>query len=55
MSNPSLAGIENSISIKVEELKDSISNGKSSEEIEKIADQIKDKLTERNEKCKLLK
>lgn len=55
MSNQALAGLEVTISTKVEELKDAVSDGKSSEELEKIIDRIEEKFLERNEKCKLLK
>ena len=55
MSNQSLAGLEGTILTKVEELKDAVADGKSSEEIIKIIERIEDKFLERNEKCKLLK
>lgn len=55
MSSPNLASLEASISSKVEELKDSVADGKSSDEIIKILDRIEEKFIERNEKCKLLK
>ena len=55
MSNQSLAGLEATISTKVEELKDAVEDGKSSEEIGKIIERIEEKFLERNEKCKLLK
>ena len=55
MSNQTLAGLEATISTKVEELKDAVADEKSSEEISKIIERIEEKLLERNEKCKLLK
>ena len=55
MSNQSLAGLEATISTKVEELKDAVADGKSSEEIGATIDRIEEKFLERNEKCKLLK
>ena len=55
MSSPSLAGLEGTISTKVEELKDAVADGKSTEEIAAILERIEDKFVERNEKCKLLK
>ena len=55
MSNQALAGLETTISSKVEELKDAVADGKSDEEITKIIDRIEEKFLERNEKCKLLK
>ncbi|MBR2289624.1 MAG: hypothetical protein IJ867_03215 [Clostridia bacterium] len=55
MSNASLTSLETSISVKVEELKDAVADGKSKEEIGAIIDRIEDKFLERNEKCKLLK
>lgn len=55
MSNQALAGLETTISTKVEELKDAVSDGKPVEEIEKIIDRLEEKFLERNEKCKLLK
>lgn len=55
MSSQTLAGLEASISSKVEELKDAIADGKSAEEISSIAERIEEKFIERNEKCKLLK
>ncbi len=54
MSNPSLAGLEATISTKVEELKDAVDEGKT-EGISEIVDKIEEKFLERNEKCKLLK
>ncbi|MBR1539600.1 MAG: hypothetical protein IJ629_00165 [Clostridia bacterium] len=55
MSNQTLAGLEATISTKVEELKDAVADGKSIEEIGAIVDRIEEKFLERNEKCKLLK
>lgn len=55
MSSQTLAGLEATISSKVEELKDAVADGKTSEEISKIIERIEDKFVERNEKCKLLK
>lgn len=55
MSSTTLAGLEATISSKVEELKDAVADEKSSEEISKIIERIEDKFVERNEKCKLLK
>lgn len=55
MSNPAISGLETSISTSVEDLKDFVSEGKSSEEISKIINKIEEKFAERNEKCKLLK
>ena len=54
MSSPSLAGLEATISTKVEELKDAIADGKT-EDISRIVDRLEEKFLERNEKCKLLK
>ena len=55
MSSSTLAGLEATISTKVEELKDAVADGKSVEEITTIIDRIEEKFLERNEKCKLLK
>ena len=55
MSSQTLAGLEATISTKVEELKDAVADGKSVEEIGAILDRIEEKFLERNEKCKLLK
>jgi len=55
MSNQTLAGLEATISTKVEELKDAVADGKTAEEIGAIIDRIEEKFLERNEKCKLLK
>ena len=55
MSNQTLAGLEATISTKVEELKDAVADGKTAEEIGAIVDRIEEKFLERNEKCKLLK
>ena len=54
MSNPSLAGIENTISVKIEDLKTLLDENKI-DDIGKILDEIESKFLERNEKCKLLK
>ena len=54
MSNQSLAGIEATISTKVEELKNAVEEGKL-EGLNEIIDKIEEKFAERNEKCKLLK
>ena len=55
MSSQTLAGLEATISTKVEELKDAVADGKTAEEISAILDRIEEKFLERNEKCKLLK
>jgi len=55
MSNQTLAGLEATISTKVEELKDAVADGKTPEEIGTIIDRLEEKFLERNEKCKLLK
>ena len=55
MSSQTLAGLEATISTKVEELKDAVADGKTAEEIGAILDRIEEKFLERNEKCKLLK
>ena len=55
MSNDALAGLEASISTKVEELKDAVADGKPAEEIKAIIERLEEKFLERNEKCKLLK
>ena len=54
MSHSTLAGLEATLSTKVEELKDAVAEGKL-DEVEALADRIEEKLQERNEKCKLLK
>ena len=54
MSDQSLAGLEASISEKVEELKNAVSDGKM-EEVPSLVETIEEKFLERNEKCKLLK
>lgn len=54
MSHQSLAGVEATISTKVEELKNAVDEGKT-EGLNEIVDKIEEKFTERNEKCKLLK
>lgn len=54
MSHQTLAGLEATISTKVEELKDAVADGKI-DEAKAIAERLEEKFNERNEKCKLLK